>query len=572
MTAPATAARSAGSTPPPTGTTAYRGTDRLLLGIVLAVITFWLFAGTVGTIAPEILRSINSDAERVTAQQMNLAVSITALFSGLLIVVMGGLADRVGRVRITLIGLGAGMLGSLLVVLATGAAALPLMLAGRAVQGFSAACIMPSTMALVKTYWDGPGRQRAVSMWSIGSWGGSGLAAVFGGAMASSVGWRWIFITSIAVSVVAMVLILGTPESKVEGRAHRRFDIVGLVIFMVTVLAMMVVLIFGKQLGWTSVVTLGLVVLAAVGLMLFIRWERRQSAPFIDFSLFTNTTFTGATISNFILNATIGLLIVSQQMLQRARPEGHPEAVSAWEAGLLTLGYAVTIIAFIRVGEKLLQKFGPRKPMIWGSLIVAATCLLLTPTWVMLGTYKILAIAAYALFGLGLAFYATPSTDAALSNLPADQAGAGAGIYKMASSLGGAIGAAVSLAIFTGLLGTETRILGNTVEFVGDQTNVDLRQAGMFVMLFNLLLVLGAILSIVMTVPKGGGSRDLGAIAASPAPAPQLPIDEQRQAVLDRLAALPTADLLELEKSLMLNDLRKLDSEVLAALIEERRR
>ena len=190
----------------------------------------------------------------------------------------------------------------------------------------------------------------------------------------------------------------------------------------------------------------------------------------------------------------------------------------------------------------------------------------------MLGTYKILAIAAYALFGLGLAFYATPSTDAALSNLPADQAGAGAGIYKMASSLGGAIGAAVSLAIFTGLLGTETRILGNTVEFVGDQTNVDLRQAGMFVMLFNLLLVLGAILSIVMTVPKGGGSRDLGAIAASPAPAPQLPIDEQRQAVLDRLAALPTADLLELEKSLMLNDLRKLDSEVLAALIEERRR
>jgi hypothetical protein len=45
------------------------------------------------------------------------------------------------------------------------------MLAGRAVQGFSTACIMPATMALVRTYWDGAGRQRAVSMWSIGSWG-----------------------------------------------------------------------------------------------------------------------------------------------------------------------------------------------------------------------------------------------------------------------------------------------------------------------------------------------------------------------------------------------------------------
>lgn len=565
-------ARPSGTAPPPVETPAFRGNDKLLLGIVLAVLTFWLFAGTVGTVAPEILSSINSEAERVTAQQMNLAVSITALFSGLLIVVIGGFADRVGRVRVTLIGLGAGMVGSLLVALANGAAALPLLLAGRAIQGFSAACIMPSTIALVKTYWDGAGRQRAVSMWSIGSWGGSGLAAVFGGALATWVGWRWIFVASIAVSLAAMALILGTPESKVEIREHHRFDIVGLVIFMVTVLAMMIVLIFGKQLGWTSPITLGLIVVAAVGSALFIRWERRQANPFIDFTLFKNTTFTGATISNFILNATIGLLIVSQQMLQRARPEGHPEAVSAWEAGLLTLGYAVAIIAFIRVGEKLLQRFGPRKPMIWGALIVATTCLLLTPTWVMLSTYKILAIAAYALFGLGLAFYATPSTDAAISNLPADQAAKGGGIYKMASSLGGAIGAALSLAIFTGLLGAQTRVLGNTVEFVGVQSNVDLRQAGMFVMLFNLVLVLLAILSIVMTVPKGGGSRDLGTIAPSPAPAPQLPLDDARQAVLDRLAALPTADLLEVEKSLMLNDLRKLDSEVLAALLAEHRR
>ncbi len=145
--------------------TAYQGTEKLLWGIVLGVITYWLFAGTVGTVAPEILRSINSEAERISAQQMNLAVSITALFSGLFIVVMGGLADKIGRVKIALLGLVANIVGSFLVVLAAGAVALPLMLAGRAVQGFSAACIMPATMALVKTYWDGAGRQRAVSMW-----------------------------------------------------------------------------------------------------------------------------------------------------------------------------------------------------------------------------------------------------------------------------------------------------------------------------------------------------------------------------------------------------------------------
>jgi len=344
-----------------------------------------------------------------------------------------------------------------------------------------------------------------------------------------------------------------------------------MVLFMVSVLALMIVLIFGKQLGWTSIIVLGLGAVAVVGLTLFVLYEKRQAKPFIDFSLFKNTTFTGATISNFILNATIGLLIVSQQMLQKARQPGDPDYVSAWEAGLLTLGYAITIIAFIRVGEKLLQKFGPRKPMLWATMIVALTCILLTPTWVLLWQYKILAAIAYALFGLGLAFYATPSTDAALSNLPADQAGAGAGIYKMASSLGGAIGAALSLAIFTGMLGTGT-ILGDTVHFEGVQGNIDLRQAGMFVMLFNLLLTVIAMLSITMTVPKGGGSRDLNKVAPAPEPAPQLPPDEEKVAILNRLGGLPLADLMSVEKWAMLNELGKLDPEVLKQLVDTKRK
>ena len=156
---------------------------------------------------------------------MNLAVSITALFSGIFIVLMGGLADRLGRVKLALAGNALGMLGSLMIVCASGSLALPLMLGGRAIQGLSAACIMPSTMALVKAFWDGKGRQRAVSMWSIGSWGGSGLASIFGGCMATWVGWRSIFLISMVVSAISFLMIHGTPESRVQapGRA-RTFD------------------------------------------------------------------------------------------------------------------------------------------------------------------------------------------------------------------------------------------------------------------------------------------------------------------------------------------------------------
>jgi DHA2 family multidrug resistance protein-like MFS transporter len=141
--------------------------------------------------------------------------------------------------------------------------------------------------------------------------------------------------------------------------------------------------------------------------------------------------------------------------------------------------------------------------MLWGCAIVALASILLMPTNLLVGQYTVLAVIAYSLFGLGLAFYATPSTDAALSNLPPDEAGAGAGIYKMASSLGGAIGAALSLTIFTAFLGGGTTIVGELVHMAGIQSNVPVREAGMITMMFNLVLALIAIISILMTVPKG---------------------------------------------------------------------
>src|SRR4029079_14015990 len=105
----------------------------------------------------------------------------------------------------------------------------------------------------------------------------------------------------------------------------------------------------------------------------------------------------------------------------------------------------------------------------------------------------------------GLAFYATPSTDAALSNLPDDQAGSGSGIYKMASSLGASFGVAISAAIFTALSADTggARWLDGVITFAGRQDNVAIRQAVFIALAFNLLMVVAAIASIMLTVPKG---------------------------------------------------------------------
>jgi DHA2 family multidrug resistance protein-like MFS transporter len=117
----------------------------------------------------------------------------------------------------------------------------------------------------------------------------------------------------------------------------------------------------------------------------------------------------------------------------------------------------------------------------------------------------VLAIGAFTLFGIGLAFYATPSTDAALSNLPDNQTGAGSGIYKMASSLGASFGVAISAAIFTALSADSTAVnwIAGAITFVGRQDNVAVREAAFFAFLANLLMVVAAIVAIVLTVPKG---------------------------------------------------------------------
>ena len=480
----------------------YLGNDRLLFGIILGVLAFWLFAQTTLNIAPTMAADLG-----VQTSVMNIAVSITALFSGIFIVVMGGLADRAGRVKIVQWGFILSIVGSLLVGLApSGALASTSLILGRICQGLSGACVMPASLALVKAYWEGAGRQRAVSLWSMGSWGGSGFAALFGGLMAENVGWRWIFFASAAVSVVGMLMVRGTPESRAEAKRGYKLDTTGILTFMIAMVALQVFATQGAKFGWTSAASLGLLAVSVVFGVLFFRTESHNVNAFVDFRLFRNLTYTGATLSNLLLNGVAGILIVAMTLVQVGG------GMSAQGAGLLTLGYAIAIVAFIRVGEKLLQRFGPRKPMIWGSLIVGASIVLLMPTYVLLGTYKILAIVAFTLFGIGLAFYATPSTDAALANLPNDQAGAGSGIYKMASSLGASFGVAISAAIFTALSADNAPVdwIAGVITFVGRQDNLALREAALFAFGANLLMVAAAIISIMLTVPKGKLRQEAG--------------------------------------------------------------
>lgn len=288
------------------------GNDTVLFGIILGVLAFWLFAQTTLNIAP-----VMADDLGVETSIMNIAVSITALFSGIFIVVMGGLADRLGRVRVLNWGFLFSIAGSLFVGFApTGALAELFLMIGRILQGLSSAAIMSASLALVQVYWEGEARQRAISLWSIGSWGGSGFAALFGGLMAQNVGWRWIFFASAALSLVGMLMVRGTPESKADTQGESKFDYPGVITFMIMMVALQVYATQGANLGWMSPLSLLLIAVSVLFGYLFIRIELTAANRFVDFNLFKNMTFTGATISNLLLNGTAGILIVAMSLVQ----------------------------------------------------------------------------------------------------------------------------------------------------------------------------------------------------------------------------------------------------------------
>ena len=427
----------------------YRGDDKLLFGIILGVLAFWLFAQTTLNIAPTMAADLD-----IATSVMNIAVSITALFSGIFIVVVGGLADRLGRVKILMWGFVFSIVGSR-----------PRRCCAIGRPRDAAPDAGPHLSGLVgrlhhagesRAHQRRTGTEPAVSARSAyGPWD---PGVVLASLPCSAASWQRTSAGAGSSSPrrrcqsLGMLMVRGTPESKAAVQGSYTFDTKGVLTFMVTMVALQVLTTQGSQMGWTNPITLGLAAIAGIFGVLFFRAESAAPFPFVNFGLFRNATFTGATVSNFLLNGVAGMLLVSMMLVQIGG------GLSAQEAGMLTLGYAITIVAFIRVGEKLLQKFGARRPMIWGSLIVGLSVLLLMPTNLLIGQYKVLAVVAYTLFGLGLAFYATPSTDAALSNLPDDQAGSGAGIYKMASSLGASFGVAISAAIFTALSANDDSI------------------------------------------------------------------------------------------------------------------
>lgn len=412
--------------------------NKVILGIILSILTYWLFAQAFLNIAPEVQATYSTTSSSI----INLSVSLTSLVTGIFMVAGGNIADKIGYTKITYIGIILSIIGSIIIIVPLSTSFL---IIGRIVQGFSAALIMPATISIFNNVFEGEDRRKALSYWSLGAFGGTGLASLFAGTMATFIAWQWIFVVSIVLSIAALFLLKNIKDVQDKNRGPLEFDFAGLSIFVVMIGALSIFITQGETLGWGSLWSMLLIAVFVIGVIVFTIVEKRVHVPFLDLSLFTNKAFLGTVVTNFLLNTAVGSLALFNIYTQQGL------GMSAFSAGLVTIPYILTMLVAIRIGEKSISKFGPKRALVSAPVLLAVGLVLLALTFLGSTAYIVSCLIGFAFFGIGIGLFATPALDTAVSQTPKNKVGVASAIFKMASTLGGAFGIAIIVAVYSAL-------------------------------------------------------------------------------------------------------------------------
>ncbi|MFE3254930.1 MFS transporter [Nocardia sp. NPDC059091] len=378
---------------------------------------------------PTIGRDLHADA---TATEW--IVNAYVLVYASLLMLSGGLGDRFGRKGVFLLGMLTFALGALIAGLAPN---IPMLLAGRVIQGVGPALLVPTSLAVVRAAFPDE-RERAVA---IGAWStSSGLALavgpILGGVVVTGLGWRWVLLLNVPlVAVFATVAALVVPRLP-RTPATGRFDWQGALLTTTAIAALSFGLIEGRGQGWASAPILAAFGLAAVAAVVFVRWERRHADPLVDLTLFGHRGFAAANLAGAVaFFAFVGLIVYLSAYFQQV--QGH----SAVRAGLDVCAIGVAFALATPLSGRLVGRFGPRIPMVTGltlgGLAVAGLLTVQRDT----GIGSIWWMLAVGGFGIGLCL--TPMTATVLAAVHPHRAGMASSVHNALRQLGQVLGVAV---------------------------------------------------------------------------------------------------------------------------------
>jgi EmrB/QacA subfamily drug resistance transporter len=361
-----------------------------------------------------------------------------ALVLAVLVITAGRLGDLFGPRKMFVAGIAVFTVASAACGFAPDPAAL---IAFRAVQGIGAAMLMPQTLAIVTMTFP-PERRGA----AFGIWGAvAGLATIagptLGGLLVTAFDWRWIFFVNLPIGAAVLAVTFFIIPGFAPGRRHR-FDIAGVVLASLALLAICYGLVEGQRYDWgtvTSFISIPLIIAAGVvllGLFLLVQKMRQDREPLVPFALFRSRNFTLMNwVSGTLSIGMLGIFLPFTIYLQSAL------GFSALKAGLTMAPSSIVMIMLAPGLGRLTDKIGGKYILLTGLSLFAVgmgwAVLIATPhsAW-----YDFLAPMIVAGLGMGGTF--PPMTTTAMSEVDPRMAGAASGVLNTTRQVGSVIGTA----------------------------------------------------------------------------------------------------------------------------------
>ena len=344
----------------------------------------------------------------------------------------GSLADRLGRRRLFLGGLGLFTAASLACALSGSIAALDV---ARAVQGLGAAVMFAVSLALLANAFPGK-RERAGALAAYGATIGASFAVgpLVGGLITSGLGWRWIFLLNVPLGLLAIAATVARVQESRDPLA-RSIDWLGQAVLGGGLFLLVLALLRGNEQGWGSATILAEFSGALVLLVAFMLVERRVKEPMLPLEFFRNRGFGAAQAGAFAISASFfAVFLYTTLYLQNVL---H---LSAIETGLVYMPGTAVMFVVSGATATLGERVSARAMIGSGLALVAAGMLLMTLAGVGSSWTIILPGEIIALIGTGL--FNPAISGVALGSLPQRHSGLAAGANDTFRQAGIAVGIA----------------------------------------------------------------------------------------------------------------------------------
>jgi EmrB/QacA subfamily drug resistance transporter len=389
------------------------------------------------TVVALALSSVRADVG-ADATQLQWVMNAYLLTIAVLVVTAGRLGDMFGRKRVFILGMVFFGAGSVL----SGAAQDPAMLiGGRALQGVGAAPMLSLSLALVCNAFPAVQQPRALGIWAAVSAIALAIGPALGGLLIE-VDWRLIFWINLPILVLGIAIVaLAAPESTDPG-AGRQVDFAGLLALAVGLGGIVLAMVQSRE--WPAEATALLAATGVLALAAFAWIERRVHNPIVEFALFRNGPYFGASAAAFaVVGSYWAVMFFQPQYLQDAR--GH----SAILSGLMILPVTAPMVFISPFSGRLIGRFGARDLMTAGMAFGTLGLIVLTQISPH-SSYGLLLV-GYLLFGIAIGLVYAPMSTAAMAAMPAEKVGIASGVLAMDRVVAGSLALAATGAAFHAL-------------------------------------------------------------------------------------------------------------------------